>query len=44
MHLKLIEYNKRTYISAYVIEFGDESMFDDIHCNLWGHHHGDVRK
>lgn len=25
---------KRTHISTDVIEFGDEGMLDDIHCNL----------
>lgn len=37
-------YAKSTHISTDVIEFGDESVLDNIHGNLWGDHHDYVRK
>lgn len=35
---------KGTHISTDVIEFGDEGVLHNVHGNLGGYHHDDIRK
>ena len=31
------------YICRDLVELGDEGVFDDVHCDLGGDHHEDIR-